>query len=129
MVKSAYSKPAPTSTNTAAPGLLCADDIQMNIRSLATRVYNLSDLQEINRWSSHSLRVGAATLLHASGFTGTQIKFLLRWESDTYMKYLRNFSLMSTKHVAAVNNLVASADNPNLPMPLLDLALFDPTPH
>ena len=41
------------------------------------------------RVSGHSVRIGAATQLMASGFDDTIIKLMGRWNSDCYMQYLR----------------------------------------
>jgi hypothetical protein len=71
--------------------------ITTHLRRLAKRTYRLSerDLQKHYRYSSHSLRAGAAVLLHASGSGPSQIKFLLRWRSDSFMLYLRNVAHLS----------------------------------
>ena len=52
-------------------------------------VYGVSPA-EAKQWASHSLRVGACVILHLAGFYSHQIKFDLRWNSDTFMDYLRD---------------------------------------
>lgn len=79
---------------------LSAIDIQDTMRTTAAELYDLNpakpeDARALQRWSSHSLRVGACVILHTMGFTGPQIKFLLRWSSDAFMMYLRNIALLS----------------------------------
>lgn len=59
-------------------------------RRVACQIYKLDPATDKIKFSSHSLRVGACVILHAQGFTGPQIKFLLRWKSDTFMRYLRD---------------------------------------
>lgn len=68
------------------------------MRSVAARVYKLDpikDKEALQRWSSHSLRVGACVILHSMGITETQLKWLLRWRSDAFMVYLRNTAILA----------------------------------
>ncbi len=77
---------------------IVANDISTVMRALACQVYNLDpvkDKEAVQRWSSHSLRVGACVILHTMGFTGPQIQFLLRWKSQAFMSYLRNLAILS----------------------------------
>ena len=76
------------------------------MRWLASKVYKLDPIKkktELQRWSCHSFRVGACTLLHTQGFTGEQIKFILRWNSDAFMTYLRNSILLANQQVQALD--------------------------
>jgi hypothetical protein len=88
--------------NGTAPRLVTSTNIDK--RNTVSRVYNLDPVRhktELPRWSSHSLRVGACTILHSMGFNNTQIKWLLRWRSDAFMTYLRNLAVNSRQHVLA----------------------------
>jgi hypothetical protein len=79
--------------------LITSTEICNNMREAAAAVYNLDQTKDkaiLQSWSAHSLRVGACVILHAIGFTGPQIKFLLRWKSDCFMEYLRNLGALST---------------------------------
>ncbi|CAJ1940475.1 unnamed protein product [Cylindrotheca closterium] len=60
--------------------------IASTLRTLAKKTYNLTDrdLQRHYKYTSHSLRAGAAVILHAAGINAIQIKFLLRWRSDSF---------------------------------------------
>ena len=64
---------------------LDANGVPCNIiRKAAAAVYNLDPIKhrrELMLWSSHSLRVGACTLLYSKGFSEMEIKYLLRWKS------------------------------------------------
>ena len=51
----------------------------------------------------------ACIVLHALGFSGPQIKFLLRWASDCFMEYLHNLGVLSTLQNEAI------ADIENMP--------------
>jgi hypothetical protein len=84
---------------TAPVSLITNDDIEKIMRGTASAVYDLDPKKhkkELQRWSSHSYRVGAAVLLHGLGFNDVQIKFLLRWKSNTFMLYLRNLKILAT---------------------------------
>lgn len=87
-------------------------DVTGMLRSLAAEVYQLNpnnaqDKENLKRWSSHSIRVGACVLLHAMGFSPTDIKFLLRWKSDAFMTYLRNLTFLSRQHADAIDRAAA----------------------
>ena len=100
--------------------LITSDDIAKSMRALAKEVYHLhpvKDLQKINRWSSHSLRVGACVFLHAGGFSPLDIKWLLRWESDAFMKYLRNFKGLSQRQTDMFAQMDPSVTHPTLTVP------------
>jgi hypothetical protein len=78
--------------------LITALDIEEAMRRTAGRVYQLDpvkDKQTLQKWSAHSLRVGACVIVHSLGMSIAQIKFLLRWRSDAFMVYLRNTAILS----------------------------------
>ena len=91
-------------------------EVETVMRDAAANVYDLDPAKhkdELKRWSSHSLRVGACTLLFTHGFTETQIKFLLRWKSDSFVKYLRNLGAMVFKQSRAINTVLPDGEYPN----------------
>ena len=45
---------------------------------------------ELDRWSTHSIRVTAANLLHRQKFSDSYIQNRLRWKKDAFKLYLRN---------------------------------------
>ena len=73
------------------------------MRYVACKLYNLDPTNDVIAYSSHSIRVGACVLLHASGFTTDQIKWLLRWKSDAFREYLRNIAYLCMQHNEAIN--------------------------
>ena len=88
--------------------LVTSDNITHHMRAIAIDVYKLDpekDADDISRWSSHSLRVGACVFLHARGFGPLDIKWLLRWNSDAYKVYLRNFHGLSDRQAAAFDQI------------------------
>lgn len=89
---------------------ITAKQIEEHMRRVAATVYRLNpkdNKTELQRWSSHSLRVGACVQLHTQGFSVTQIKFLLRWRSDAFMVYLRNTVTLSKQQNDAWNAALA----------------------
>lgn len=91
------------------------DDIEAMMRQAAANVYGLDprklqDALDLSKWTSHSLRIGACVILYALGFTGEQIKKLLRWKSNIFMDYLRNLAETSRLQNRAMND---AAEIPN----------------
>jgi hypothetical protein len=87
---------------------LTEDDITSIMRSNAARTYKLDpkkDRKTLQKWSAHSLRVGACVILHAMGFTESQIQFLLRWRSTAFMCYLRNLAILSIQQNQAITTI------------------------
>jgi hypothetical protein len=85
-------------------------DIEQVLRRAAATLYNLDPVKhraQLALWSSHSLRVGACTLLYSQGFSETEIKFLLRWKSNAFMTYLRNLAVTCRRHNVAMNETSA----------------------
>jgi hypothetical protein len=81
-------------------------DIEQVIRRAARNLYNLDPAKhraQLALWSSHSLRVGACTILYSQGFNKMEIKYLLRWTSNVCMTYLRNLAVTSRRHNIAMN--------------------------
>ncbi len=86
--------------------LINADDIEEFMRSLAVTVYDLhpsKDKKELQKWSAHSLRVGACVCLHVMGFSSLDIQWLLRWRSNAFMAYLRNLAGLADRQHRAVD--------------------------
>ena len=87
--------------------------IKQVLRKIAKDTYKVNEveLDKHYNFNPHSLRVGACVILHAAGVPGYQIRFLLRWKSDSFMEYLRNVNALSdTQNQAFVNT-----DSPNIP--------------
>lgn len=58
---------------------------------------------EISRFSSHSGRVWALVLLDEAGMSPEFIQFRLRWLGASYRLYLRDTSVIQSKHISALN--------------------------
>jgi hypothetical protein len=78
-------------------------DIAASLQLLAQQCYGPLDQASLQRFTSHSVRVGACVLLHAAGKTGAFIKQRLRWKSDTFLLYLRDVPAMAVSHANALS--------------------------
>jgi hypothetical protein len=67
---------------------------------------------DIKLWSTHSLRVTAANLLHREKYSDSFIQTRLRWRSNTFLMYLRNTLYSATQHTRAL-----TLSSGNLPPP------------
>jgi len=91
---------------------LTASQIQTQLRSAAKTVHNITDEDILARWSTHSIRVTAANLLHRANMSDSFIQSRLRWKSTSFLMYLRNTFYSATRHTKAL-----SISNSNLPHP------------
>ena len=85
-------------------------EIETTMRATAAAIYNLDPKKhkaDLQRWSAHSYRVGACVILHAMGYTGPQIQFLLRWKSMTFLMYLRNLTIIADTHHRTLDKAAA----------------------
>ena len=86
--------------------------VAKTIRLSAKEVLNITDKKELHRWSTHSIRVTAANLLHRANMTDSFIQKRLRWKSTTFLMYLRNTIYAANAHSKALN-----ISESNLPHP------------
>ena len=70
----------------------------------ARKEYNIKCQKELSAFTSHSIRVGTYVLLHAQNVSAEDIKFRLRWRSDTFRMYLRNILPLAERHKDAIAN-------------------------
>ena len=82
------------------------DDVHNStmLQEAAKAVYNISKKDDLNKFTSHSIRVGACVLLHTQNISTEDIKFRLRWRSDSFRMYLRNVIQLADKHKDAIAN-------------------------
>ena len=95
------------------PALINSPMIDAVMQSVARDTYDISNPLDLRRWTSHSLRIGAAVVLHSHGFSDSQIKFTLRWRSNAFMDYLRNSDIVALKQNTAVS-MAADGILPNI---------------
>ena len=81
---------------------ITADVVNNLLRDLAIKTYNLTDMDEIQKFSSHSLRVGACCLLFACGYPPEFIQRVLCWKSDAWKGYVRDLVVTAIKHNLAM---------------------------
>ena len=86
--------------------------IEAYMRSIAADVAHINPntaagAKDLQRWSSHSLRVGACVILHAMGFSTLDIQWLLRWRSLAFMSYLRNLIGLANRQNLALDRAAA----------------------
>ena len=88
-------------------GKICMIDnthVEQFLQYLAKMVYNITDRDELKRFTSHSIRVGACVVLHENNCSGAFIKLRLRWRSEAFLVYLRNTIKLAQLHNDATNN-------------------------
>ena len=73
-------------------------DIDNTLHSIVKAVYNISTKEELSRWSTHSILIGADVTIHIAGTNAEAIKLHPRWRSNTFMLYLRDVPVLATKH-------------------------------
>ena len=74
------------------------------LQEAANSVYKITDKNDLKRFTSHSIRVGACVPLHSQNMTTEDIKFRLRWRSDAFRMYLRNITQLADRHQDAIRN-------------------------
>ena len=83
------------------------------LRKAAQAVFNMKPSDpELLRWTSHSIRVTAANILHRQNFSDSFIQKRLRWKSTTFLMYLRNTIYHAAAHKLRISdcNLPPEAD-------------------
>lgn len=73
------------------------------LRKAAIAAHNISPKSSaLNQWSSHSIRVTAANLLHRAHLSDSFIQMRLRWKSTAFLRYLRNTFYAADSHTKAM---------------------------
>ena len=81
------------------------------LREAAQEVLGLHEKDPvINQWSTHSIRVTAANLLHRMQLSNSCIQKRLRWKSDTFLMYLRNTIHAADAHTKAITVKLSPSD-------------------
>ena len=82
------------------------DDVHIKkiLQEAAKEVYNITNKEDLSKFTAHSIRVGACVLLHAQNISSEDIKFRLRWRSDSFRMYLRNIIQLAERHRDAIAN-------------------------
>ena len=72
------------------------------LRACAARVYSYIDKADLEKYTLHSIRVGACVLLYELNKSAAFIKDRLRWRSDSFMDYLRDTPRIAALHAACL---------------------------
>ena len=75
---------------------------QLSHCACAARVYGYTDKADLEKYTLHSIRVGACVLLYELNKSAAFIKDRLRWRSDSFMDYLRDTPRIATLHAACL---------------------------
>ena len=84
--------------------LITNKHVETFLQQLARYVYNITKKEDLARFTSHSIRVGACVVLHENNCTSEFIKVRLRWRSDAFLMYLRSTVKLASLHNEAANN-------------------------
>ena len=68
------------------------------LRNAARTAHSVSNSTDLNRWSPHSIRVGACVALHEAGADTLLIQNQHRWRSDAFLVYLRHTPFVAARH-------------------------------
>ena len=60
----------------------------------------------MQRWSAHSLRVGACVIPHSMGLSEPQLKRFLRWRSSAFTVYLQNTATLANLKYETLDRVV-----------------------
>ena len=80
-------------------------DIKNILQESAKHVYKMTSKEDLDKFTSHSIRVMACVILHSQNMSSEDIKFRLRWRSDSFRMYLRNIIEIAERHKNAIANL------------------------
>ena len=81
------------------------------LRNAASAVLGLSLTDpEVKLWSTHSIRVTAANLLHRQHLSDSYIMTRLRWMSTSFLMYLRNTIYTADAHSKALSVKLSKTD-------------------
>jgi hypothetical protein len=84
-----------------------------HLRTSASLVLNIKkEDPSLKLWSTHSIRVTAANLLHRANLSDSYIQTRLRWKSSSFLMYLRNTIYGADAHTKAININLGKKEQP-----------------
>ena len=84
-----------------------------HLRNCASLVLHIKpDDPSLKLWSTHSIRVTAANLLHRANLSDSYIQTRLRWKSSSFLMYLRNTIYGADAHTKAINVNLGAKEQP-----------------
>jgi hypothetical protein len=81
--------------------LIHESNINAALQNAACNVYNVKG-DNLDRFTLHSIRVGACVALHAANILALNIQHALHWKSDAFLIYLRNLPCQAQRTARAV---------------------------
>ena len=91
-------------SKTGARKFITSVMVAAHLRKAASTVLHINEGDKsLNLWSTHSIRVTAANLLHRANLSDSYIQTRLRWKSDSFLMYLRNTIYAADAHTKAIN--------------------------
>ena len=93
-------------------------DVESILQDAAAHVHNITDKQQLQRWTCHSIRVGACIRLQLLQMPEHFIQTRLRWTSEAWKDYLRHLPELASTHNNAITALaeeLATITNPAQP--------------
>jgi hypothetical protein len=89
--------------NSRRPNWFTVGGVDRKLKNLGQAAYGSSEPDAPKmKFTCHSIRIGACTLMHAAGRDPLDIKSRLRWKSDSFMMYLRDVPRLALNHTKAV---------------------------
>jgi len=77
---------------------ITSDDVKDAMRQLAMEIHYITNSEEINLFTSLSLRVGACCILYSTGYQPSLIQKLFRWRGDSRQDYIRDLVCVTMQH-------------------------------
>ena len=78
--------------------------VATSLQAAAMQAHNLKpEDPELKKWTSHSLRVTAACLLHRAKCSDSYIQTRLSWKSTSFLMYVRNTIYTAEAHTKALH--------------------------
>ena len=101
-------------TKTGARKFITSTMVTSHLRRAASTVLHINEGdRSLNLWSTHSIRVTAANLLHRANLSDSYIQTRLRWKSKSFLMYLRNTIYAADAHTKAINIHLSRKDTSN----------------
>ena len=71
---------------------ICSNDSKKTMQMVVKLEYGYTEKVDLDRWTNHSLRVGACCILQSQKCPDQVIQDTLRWKSETWKMYCRNLA-------------------------------------
>lgn len=94
--------------NSMDPLYLTGAKVKTFLQQAVKKVHPNISMEELKKFSAHSLRVWACVLLDQAGKSPSYIQQRLRWQSDSYRLYLRDTLHSSQAHCKALSKDTAN---------------------